>query len=66
MEGKCDGTELAVGIAVFAVARVDEGGVAVKAVQGDETEAVSNEFVGKDRSVGYYVNEVDGQGGDFG
>lgn len=66
MEGKCDGTEFAVGVAVFTVARVDEGGVAVEAVQGDEAEAVGDEFVGEDRSVGYYVNEVDGQGGDFG
>lgn len=60
MEGECDGTEFTVGVAIFAVARVDKGGVAVEAVQRDETEAVGDEFVGEDRSVGYYVNEVDG------
>ena len=35
-------------------------------VQGDETETVGDEFVGENGRVGFYFDEIDGHGGDFG
>ena len=66
MEGESDGAELAVGVAVFAVAGVGEEGGAVQAVERDEAESVGDELVGEDGGVCYNVDKVDGEGGDLG
>lgn len=60
-----DGAALAFAAAV-AVAVVDHVCVAVAGVEGDEAEAVGDEFVGEDGGVAQHLDLVDGDGGDFG
>ena len=63
MQCKQDATIFAVLIA-FAVAGVEDV-VNLFRVEGDEAEAMGDEFVGKDRGVGFDFDEVDCYGGDF-
>lgn len=53
-------------VLAFAVARVLDVLVAIFGVEGDEADAVGEEFVGEDGGVLFHFNEVDGDGWDFG
>ena len=54
------------GVAVLAVPGVGEECGAVEAVERDKAEAVGDELVGENGSVGYDVDKVDSEGGDLG
>jgi len=63
VECECDATIIAVLLTV-AVAGVKDG-VDVFGIQWDEAEAMGDEFVGKNRGVGFDFDKVDGHGGHF-
>lgn len=52
-------------ILAIAISSIVHVGIAIFAVEGDETEAVGDEFVGEYRSVNLDLDDVDGHGGDF-
>jgi hypothetical protein len=65
VQGERDAAACAM-VLTFAVARVLDVLIAVFRVEGDEADAVGEEFVGEDGGVFFYFDEVDGDGWDFG